>query len=428
MTEFEILLNECKNAIERFVWFKLASKADADDILQESYLTAFQKFDTLADKSHFKAWIISIARNKCNDYYRRKAKSVDVSIDELTEQPLTASRYGYVEQHDVYDALESLSENDKQIIDLFYIQGYNQSEISQRLNIPVGTVKSRLYTARNNFKRLYLPDTIYRKVDENMKKLPEIMPEYTITELDKEPFSVKWEELMGWFIVPKFGEKLNWAMYDFPKRNRTEYDEMKVIGKAEIHGIEGVEITAKQYAPMDCNKTDNDKIAERTFIAQLTDTHCRFLAESHISGGVKKCYTFLDGDEFIPNWGFGENNCGNEVNLSAKGDIIRNDSEITAADKPFLLDIVGRYEVKIGGKVYDTICVMDIETYDGGVVSEQYLDKNGRTILWRRFNRNDWAKDRYKKNWTEILPDNERITVNGEVYVHWYDCITDYIL
>ena len=428
MTEFEILLNECKNAVERFVWFKLSSKADADDILQETFLTAFQKFDTLADKSHFKAWIISIARNKCNDYYRKKAKSVDVSIDELTEQPLTASRYGYVEQRDVYDTLESLSENDKQIIDLFYIQGYNQSEIAQRFDIPVGTVKSRLYTARNNFKRLYLPETTIRKVDENMKKLPEFMPEYTITKLDKEPFSVKWEELMGWFIVPKLGEKLNWAIYDFPKRNRTEYDEMQVIGKAEIHGIEGVEITAKQYAPMDCNKTDNDKIAERTFIAQLTDTHCRFLAESHISGGVKKCYTFLDGDEFIPNWGFGENNCGNEVNLSAKSDIIRNGSEITAADKPFLLDVVGRCEVKIGGKVYDTICVMDIETYDGGVVSEQYLDKNGRTILWRRFNRNDWAKDRYKKNWTEILPENERITVNGEIYVHWYDCITDYII
>ncbi len=428
MTEFEMLLNECKNAVERFVQFKLSLKADADDILQETYLTAFQKFDTLADKSHFKAWIISIARNKCNDYYRRQAKNANISIDELIEQPLTASRYGYVEQHDVYDTLESLSENDKQIIYLFYIQGYNQSEISQKLNIPVGTVKSRLYTARNNFKRLYLPETAIRKVDENMKKLPEFMPEYTITRLDKEPFSVKWEELMGWFIVPKLGEKLNWAIYDFPKRNRTEYDEMQVIGKAEIHGIEGVEITAKQYAPMECNETDNEKKAERTFIAQLTDTHCRFLAESHISGGVKKYYTFLDGDEFIPNWGFGENNCGNEVNLSAKGDIIRNGIEITAADKPFLLDIVGRYQVKIGGKVYDTICVMDIETYDGGVVSEQYLDNNGRTILWRRFNRNDWAKDRYKKNWTEILPENERITVNGEVYVHWYDCITDYIL
>ncbi|MBQ8780128.1 MAG: RNA polymerase sigma factor [Oscillospiraceae bacterium] len=425
MTEFELLLSECKNAVERFVRFRLSSRSDADDILQETFLTAFQKFDTLADKTNFRPWIISIARNKCNDYYRRKAKNTDISIDELL---LAESRYGYVERYDIYDSLEALSENDRQIIELFYIQGYSQSEIAETIGIPVGTVKSRLYTARSNFKRLYLPDTIYRKVDENMKKLPEIMPEYTITKLDKEPFSVKWEELMGWFIVPKLGEKLNWAIYDFPKRNRTEYDEMQVVGKAEIHGIEGVEITAKQYAPMDCNQTDNDKIAERTFIAQLTDTHCRFLAESHISGGVKKCYTFLDGDEFIPNWGFGENNCGNEVNLSAKGDIIRNGGEITAADKPFLLDIAGRYEVKIGGKSYDTICVIDIETYSGGVVSEQYLDRNGRTILWRRFNHNDWAKERYNKSWTELLPENERITVNGEVYVHWYDCITDYIL
>lgn len=90
--------------------------------------------------------------------------------------------------------------------------------------------------------------------------------------------------------------------------------------------------------------------------------------------------------------------------------------------------MTGIYEVNIGGKSYDTICVMDIEKYNNGVVSEQYIDKNGRTILWRRFNRNDWAIDQYKKKWTEILLDNERITVNGEIYVHWYDCITDYIL
>ena len=89
---------------------------------------------------------------------------------------------------------------------------------------------------------------------------------------------------------------------------------------------------------------------------------------------------------------------------------------------------VGRYFVTINGKSYDTVCVMDIETYNCGVVSEQYLDKNGRTILWRRFNRDDWAIDRYKKLWSEQLPDNEKIVVNGTTYVHWYDCITEYIL
>ncbi len=144
--------------------------------------------------------------------------------------------------------------------------------------------------------------------------------------------------------------------------------------------------------------------------------------------GVKRCYTFLDGESFLGNWGFGEDNCGNETNLSPKGDITRNGSVVTSVDKPFLLDIVGRYAVTIGGKCYDTVCVMDIETYDCGTASEQFLDKNGRTILWRRFNRDDWAIERYGRLWSEQLPDNERLTINGVTYVHWYDCITDYIL
>ena len=89
---------------------------------------------------------------------------------------------------------------------------------------------------------------------------------------------------------------------------------------------------------------------------------------------------------------------------------------------------IGRYTVTINGKAYDTVCVMDVETYDCGVVSEQFLDQNGRTILWRRFNRDDWGIDHYGKRWSEQLPDNDRLTVNGTTYVHWYDCITDYIL
>ena len=91
-------------------------------------------------------------------------------------------------------------------------------------------------------------------------------------------------------------------------------------------------------------------------------------------------------------------------------------------------DVVGRYKVTIGDKEYDTVCVMNVGHFNSRIAIEQYLDKNGRTILWRRFNKNDWAKHRYGKEWTELLPDNERLTINGETYVHWYDCITDYIL
>lgn len=212
-------------------------------------------------------------------------------------------------------------------------------------------------------------------------------------------------------------------MYDIPSRKCDHVYDMQVTGKAKVHGIEGVELTAREASYSD--KTD---VVNRTFVAQLTDTHCRYLATLRNDGDVRNYITFLDGDEFMPNWGFGEDNCGNETNLSQKGDVARAGAKVNTADKDFLLDIVGRYIVTIGGRRYDTVCVMDIETYNCGVVSEQYLDINGRTILWRRFNKNDWAYKRYGKLWTEMLPENDRLDINGETYVHWYDCITDYIL
>ena len=265
-------------------------------------------------------------------------------------------------------------------------------------------------------------------MSENEKKIPEVLPEYTIVKSGKEPFSVKWEELQGWLLVPRPGETLTWGLYDMPSGKCTEYTEMKVLGRAEVHGIEGVEISAIQYGAEDYYRTGSVDKMERRFVAQLTDTHCRYLAESHEENGVRKLYTFLDGGDFLNNWGFGEDNCGNEVNLSRKGLLNREGAVVSGQMKKEMVDVVGRYDVTIGGKIYDTICVMDIQCFNDGVATEQYLDKNGRTILWRRFNKNDWAYKRYGKLWTEALPENERLVINGETYVHWYDCITDYIL
>ena len=262
-----------------------------------------------------------------------------------------------------------------------------------------------------------------------MTKLPIIMPEYTIEKTNKEPFPVRWEEMQGWLIVPRVGEKLSWGMYYFPDCKRNEYTEIQVTGKAEVHGIEGVEIVAVQYETEDYYRTGAVDRMERRFVAQLTDTHSRYLAESHVEDGVRKCYTFLDGEAFIDNWGFGEDNCGNEVDLRPKGLLKRTGNVITGTTAKEVVDVVGRYKVTIGGKEYDTVCVMDIECFNDAVASEQFVDQNGRTILWRRFNRDDWAINRFGgKPWSEKLPDNERITINGQTYVHWYDCISDYIL
>lgn len=421
--KFESLLEAERTSLERFVRFRISSKADAEDVLQEVCLTAYQKFSGLQNQTAFKAWIISIARNKCNDYYRKKAVQYEIPLDALTEKELSDSRFGISSVNTVRETLSLLGQKDKQILYLYFWKDMPQAEIAKRLNIPVGTVKSRLYTAKQNFKNKYPYRTDRSKGECCMKKLPEWIPEYKIEASSDAPFAVKWEELMGWFLVPKLGEKLSWGMYDIPSRKCDHIYDMQVIGKAKVHGIEGVELTARE-----ASYSDKKDVIHRTFVAQLTDTHCRYLATVRNDGNVRNFITFLDGDEFLPNWGFGEDNCGNETNLKPKGDIQRTGTVVTSVSKDFLLDIVGRYTVTIGGKRYDTVCVMDIETYNCGVVSEQFLDKNGRTILWRRFNRDDWAIDRYKKKWSELLPGNDRLTVNGVTYVHWYDCITDYIL
>ncbi len=421
---FEELLREVEPALQRFVRFQIGNRQDAEDVLQETRLAAFRAFGALRDRQNFRAWIVEIARRKCADYYR--GRKPEIPLDELPENTLTQSLHGLTYSSPVRETLDELSDRDREILRLFYFEDLPQERIAAMLGIPVGTVKSRLHTAKQHFKDRYPYSPKGEKT--MLTKMPATMPEYTITPSDKPPFPVKWEEIMGWFIVPKLGEKLEWAMYDFPEKKRTEYMLEEAVARAQVHGIEGVEILVKEYEPMENNRIDGRNFNERRLVAQLTDTHCRILAESHESGGVKRYYTFLDGDDFLDNWGFGEDNCGNETHISPKGDITRDGSAVTAKDKPFLLDVVGRYTVTVNGKSYDTICVMDIAAYDAGVVSEQFLDANGRTVLWRRFNADGWGYGRYQKLWTEMYPENETLTVNGETYVHWYDCITSYIL
>ncbi len=427
MESFEELLLLYSSQIERYIKFRVP-QSYADDIIQETYLTACERFCELRDRENFKPWMLTIARNKCNDHFRRLAKCKDISLEGCDSLSAHTNMRGCTASSDVRDTLRRLCDKDKEVLYLTYWMELPQAEIANRLSIPPGTVKSRLHTAKKHFRELYPHARSIQKGEISMKKLPKILPEYSIVKSDREPFGVVWEELMGWFFVPKLGEKLCWGMYDMPERTLTESDEMETLGKAMVHGIEGVQIGVKTFDPMDCNSEGGQSRVERSFVAQLTDTHCRYLAESHFRDGIHHYYTFLDGDAFTDNWGFGENNCGNETHLSPKGIIKRDGERITSPDKPFLIDIVGRYDVTIFGRTHDTVCVLDIETYNEGVLGEQFIDKNGRTVLWRRFNADDWAIDRYGKPWSELLPNNERLFVNGKTYVHWYDCITDRII
>lgn len=427
--DLEALLTLHRLALTRYVHYRIHDFHDAQDVLQEVLAAAVTAFPTLREPDRFQPWLIGIARNKVNDYLRCKYRRNEMPLDAASHLAFIPARFAIARDSRVEQTLQGLSTADQQLLHMAYWLRLPQAEIARRLGIPTGTVKSRLHHARERFRAAWSPAASkgdYTMQNRQNTPMPDKIPAYTIAPSEHAPFECVWEELMGWFIIPRLGEKLSWAMYDDPDGHRTESDDLEVIGRAVVHDVEGVEIRVHTYDPMDCNAVDDSGYVQRSFVAQLTDTHCRTLAEVHTQNGQKHLYTFLD-PYFQQNWGFGEGNIGNETHLHAKGDIVRDGNVICTKDKEFLLDVVGRYNVTIGGKTYDTICVMDVETYSDNA-SEQYIDKNGRTILWRRFNPDDWGFEHYGKRWSEMLPDSERITINGRTFVHWYDCITSYIL
>ncbi len=420
MNEFEKLLQENLAPLQRYVNYKISNKHDAEDIIQDVCLTATMKFDSLKNPSAFKPWLIGIASHKCNDYYRKKAKRMNISLDALSDSALSTGRCGITERSVVRDTLDILGNKEKQILYLYFFKNLSQEDISKRLSVPIGTVKSRLHYAKEKFKQHY-PHKEALKGETIMKKLPEYLPEYKIEKIELDPFTVVHEELPGMFVIPRMGESITFGMYDMPSRKQNGVYELSVTGKVALHGIEGVSIQ-KKYC-------DDSIVEETTVFALLTDTHCRYLGGvSTDQNGTQNFTTFLD-SEFKDYYGIGENNCGFPTHRKEEGIIKQTDEGLVFLAENDVSDLVGRFSINFNGIVYDTVRLIDYQTYgdNEGMLCEHYLDKNGRTILWRRFNKNDWANKRYGKLWTEMLPENERLIVNGETYVHWYDCITDYI-
>ena len=417
-TAYEALCAAHIPMLKRYLFHKVSNPADAEDILQDILLAAYKNFDKLRDKVFFKGWIIGIASHKCVDYYKAKAKRLEIPLDEVSGTMFNDR--GTETAMMVNDALNKLRHRDKQILYLFFIRGYNQKDIAAKLGIPIGTVKSRISKAKENFKLQYIGATVPTiKGDVTMKKFPATMPKFTIEKSSLPPFDVKFIEISGWLMVPRVGEKSCFAFYDDPDQRYTGMHTMHCVREAEIHGIPCVQV--------ECSYTDeNGNVSDQhTKFMRTTETHTYYVAEMKIRDNTFCFGSFYD-DAWLANYEIGENNIGREIDQKAKGiTVLNGDGSFTVA-KDECPDIFGRYKVEIFGRVYDTVAILEIDT---DVLTIAYVDKNGRTVLHRRYNRFNWNLERYKiSSWTEKLPDSEVLLVNGEKYVHWYDCISDYVM
>ena len=145
------------------VAYKFVGKHDeAEDLTQDIFLKIFKSLDTFDRRANFQTWLISVSRNLCIDHYRsvRKERQTidrDVDANELSPAAPEPGPIAALEQRDrvtlLRDALASLPESLRTAVVMRDIQELSYQDIAARLQLPEGTVKSRINRGRTELAR-----------------------------------------------------------------------------------------------------------------------------------------------------------------------------------------------------------------------------------------------------------------------------------
>lgn len=153
LNSFTSLIEENKLRFYKTAKAILKNDDDVYDALQDALMSIYQNFKQLKDLKFFSTWATRIVINKCYDLLRKSKNNV-VPFDENIENDLKNSESDVyeIDQYGIRLAIESLNEDLKLITILYYYDDYSVNEISEIVDIPVGTVKSRLSRAREILK------------------------------------------------------------------------------------------------------------------------------------------------------------------------------------------------------------------------------------------------------------------------------------
>lgn len=129
----------------------LRNSEDAKDIVQDAFIKAFQNLSKFQLERKFGPWLLTIVRNLSIDFIRRRKKVSPGELLEVFPDPRSrASAEQRVVRGEIWSALAQLNETQREIIFLKDYQGHTYLEIAEILEIPLGTVMSRLHHARKN--------------------------------------------------------------------------------------------------------------------------------------------------------------------------------------------------------------------------------------------------------------------------------------
>lgn len=164
MAAYGELIAEYQVYLYKTAFLYVKNEADSLDAVQECVTRGLLGIEKLKEPQYFKTWITRILIN-CIRQDQKKAPTI--SLDEYVEKG--TENYLIEEKVDLYDAIDSLNNQYKTVVILFYFQELKIREISQILDIPEGSVKACLYRAKKQLRK-WLTEGIHEKEEKRYAK------------------------------------------------------------------------------------------------------------------------------------------------------------------------------------------------------------------------------------------------------------------
>lgn len=142
--KYEQIVKEHMDTIYRIALSYTKTPADADDVVQQTFMKLLTKPTDFHDNEHIKKWLIRVCVNECNSFFSSFWRRNVGPIEDIAEEPIFED-----EKHsELYEAIKALPSKHKIVVYLFYYEGYATKEIAEIIHIKEATVRTRLVTAR----------------------------------------------------------------------------------------------------------------------------------------------------------------------------------------------------------------------------------------------------------------------------------------
>ncbi|GBD90720.1 ECF RNA polymerase sigma-E factor [bacterium BMS3Abin04] len=158
-TAFSKLVNKHKEKVRSLVYLTLGDSEYIDDISQDVFISAYNKLKEFRFESKFTTWLYRVTINKCRDYLRKKrVRSIFVPIKDEAYRLSTGHNTENIDiPHLVRKAISKLPDKLREPLILRDIDGFSYKEIAEKMNCEVGTIKSRIFRARESLKIILEP-------------------------------------------------------------------------------------------------------------------------------------------------------------------------------------------------------------------------------------------------------------------------------